>query len=257
MEATVAAFNQLPRHEKVPSGLASNHWYFAIRYVPLHPPGDMLHIIHPESRYVVTAGPAQINSLPSMSAKVDLVIRLLLDTFVKGTSRDPSGRPLSDTPPIAPWAWGCNDAELVKALEPRMKDLGVRKELCTVQVGTKEDEDVGKEEWAGLVKRLMEFTGLDASTKKAAKEAATARTCSKCDKTSDLQRCARCPEVWYCSKKCQKSHWTTHKKICGKKDTLNALDYFSHAAYTSTDAKILAASLGLTLSSNTQNEGLA
>jgi hypothetical protein len=67
-----------------------------------------------------------------------------------------------------------------------MKELGVRKELCTVQVRTKEDEDVGKEEWAGLVKKLMEFTGLDASTKKTAKEAATARICSNCDKTSDL-----------------------------------------------------------------------
>ena len=27
-------------------------------------------------------------------------------------------------------------------------------------------------------------------------------------------RCSRCKNIWYCSKECQKKHWSTHKKQC-------------------------------------------
>ena len=29
-----------------------------------------------------------------------------------------------------------------------------------------------------------------------------------------LQRCTQCPSVWYCSVRCQKSHWPQHKVLC-------------------------------------------
>jgi hypothetical protein len=42
-----------------------------------------------------------------------------------------------------------------------------------------------------------------------------------CDKANDeleegakLQKCAKCKDISYCSKECQKTHWPKHKKEC-------------------------------------------
>ncbi len=40
--------------------------------------------------------------------------------------------------------------------------------------------------------------------------------CRNCRKRDNLQFCARCKVIAYCSKTCQKAHWPTHKKSCVK-----------------------------------------
>ena len=41
--------------------------------------------------------------------------------------------------------------------------------------------------------------------------------CAFChSKTGTLKRCSGCKRVFYCSKKCQKSHWKEHKPECQK-----------------------------------------
>ena len=40
--------------------------------------------------------------------------------------------------------------------------------------------------------------------------------CRNCRKRDNLQFCARCKVIAYCSKSCQKAHWPTHKKSCVK-----------------------------------------
>ena len=48
------------------------------------------------------------------------------------------------------------------------------------------------------------------------------RICSNCNAgyginppiSGPAQRCARCKNVWYCDRQCQKSHWREHKKSC-------------------------------------------
>ena len=56
---------------------------------------------------------------------------------------------------------------------------------------------------------------LSRSSKKAVK------TCSYCEKTSDvLKKCLRCEEVQYCGKECQSNHWPQHQKECKKSTQL-------------------------------------
>ena len=42
--------------------------------------------------------------------------------------------------------------------------------------------------------------------------------CRECLKLSDetLNRCAKCKNIWYCSRSCQEKHWRSHKKRCIK-----------------------------------------
>lgn len=42
------------------------------------------------------------------------------------------------------------------------------------------------------------------------------KICSLCYKKENLQRCAGCQCVHYCSKVCQKKHWPDHKMRCKK-----------------------------------------
>ena len=42
------------------------------------------------------------------------------------------------------------------------------------------------------------------------------RECSNCTKLDSNYKCSKCKKVFYCSKKCQKEDWKSHKKICKK-----------------------------------------
>ncbi|KAB0803780.1 hypothetical protein PPYR_00750 [Photinus pyralis] len=39
------------------------------------------------------------------------------------------------------------------------------------------------------------------------------KSCVKCGKGA-MQRCSRCKSIWYCSRNCQVTHWSTHKDDC-------------------------------------------
>ena len=47
------------------------------------------------------------------------------------------------------------------------------------------------------------------------------KECAYCKRKSakGFKKCSACMEVYYCSRKCQKSDWKTHKKVCCKKAT--------------------------------------
>ena len=39
--------------------------------------------------------------------------------------------------------------------------------------------------------------------------------CHTCGKKTTCKKCAKCEEISYCSRKCQKIDWKRHKKECG------------------------------------------
>lgn len=42
------------------------------------------------------------------------------------------------------------------------------------------------------------------------------RRCAVCKEKDNLQRCGRCGSIYYCSKDCQKAHWSRHKIVCSQ-----------------------------------------
>lgn len=47
------------------------------------------------------------------------------------------------------------------------------------------------------------------------------RACGACNvvdfmATDKFKQCGRCKNIRYCSKACQKAHWSTHKLVCKK-----------------------------------------
>lgn len=40
--------------------------------------------------------------------------------------------------------------------------------------------------------------------------------CYNCDQYSNTKKCSKCKQAKYCSLKCQKQHWSIHKKVCTK-----------------------------------------
>ncbi len=39
-----------------------------------------------------------------------------------------------------------------------------------------------------------------------------------------IQRCGRCKVTWYCSAKCQKDDWSTHKFVCAEEEKRRKAD---------------------------------
>ena len=148
MSSDVQSFNSLPRQERVPSGAVPNHWHFSVRHVPLEPPGDLLFILCPGARYIHVEGPAPILSLQSPSAQAEVITSLLLKAFNSGLGSD------SSAPKLAPWTWSTTTIELARAVEARLRDLGVRKEVTKIGVSDAEEIKVATEEWERFMGQL-------------------------------------------------------------------------------------------------------
>lgn len=203
-ERLVKAFNDLPNPKVVPSGLP-NHWHFSVRHVPFEPPGDVVHLVHVESGFISTIeSPEVLEILPlDPRGQADVVVPLLLNGFLKGVHKKQDGAADKDRPDFAPWQWSTNDVELAKSMETKLKAVGVRKELCTVDVGNETENGIATESWFELLNSMAKMVA----------------SCGGCKKpgstvTNGLQRCSRCRSAWYCSTACQKADWKAHKKDC-------------------------------------------
>ncbi|KAK3378682.1 hypothetical protein B0T24DRAFT_137668 [Lasiosphaeria ovina] len=244
MEAKVRSFNNLSRSKKLPSGLLPNHWVFGVCHVDIHPPGDLVLAVNPQSEYLNQAGPAQILSLPTTREKAEATIPYLLDAFVNPTPIGPS------VPTFAPWTWSTLDPDMAQAIEDSLKKHDVKPALCKVGVCTAEERDILETARAKLLSKLTEFSediepdavGPGDSTK-----------CHGCGMSREcffqpLKHCARCGEAFYHSRECQKKHWKHHKPTCcapGATPSLDAYDYYNMKAPTDPEARALMSSLRL------------
>lgn len=274
--AVVQAFNNLTRPEKSPSG-RPNHWHFTIRHVDLDPPGDLVHLVNPNTHFTHCAGPTQILSLPSRTVQADAIVPLLLDSFIQGITTDPDGNPAPDISAFAPWTWATPDPELAKAIEKKLKEVGVKEELCTVQLGDKEQEHVSEETWTGLMDTLKGVVSSkdDSSGNATSSLSHSTTTCAKCKKDrstlpNPLKKCSRCEGPRYCSQDCQRADWKQHKKNCkpskpsqqaststSQRKKVDAFQYYHKVAYKVPEAQSLARSLNLTLPTERDNpEGI-
>lgn len=274
--AVVQAFNNLPRPEKTPSGIP-NHWYFTVRHVDLQPPGDLVHLVNPDSHYIHCAGPTQILSLPSAAAKAEVIVPLLLDSFIQGLTTDPNGNPIREMSAFAPWTWATKDSELAKAIEKNLKEIGVRKELCIVELGSKEQQDISDTSWAGFFDTLKnQALNINDDSENSTSSVSNSTTaCAKCKKDrsslpNPLKKCSRCGGPRYCSQECQKADWKQHKKVCrptkpsqqaststSRSNKADAFQYYNKVAYKVPEAQSLARSLNLTLPTEQDNpEGI-
>ncbi|KAK2050621.1 hypothetical protein LZ31DRAFT_547905 [Colletotrichum somersetense] len=226
MEHTVRSFKSLSRKRTTPTGLP-NHWVFGLRHVPIDPEGDLVVVVHPLSRYLLSAGPAQILSLPGASDKAKALVPLLLDAFLKGNSS--SGALSTSETFFAPWSWEVDDPELASAISQELKQLGIEGVLGHVEACSAGDRAILDESWHALLERLRgmtqgaskQHTGPKAATATAspAVELGDRSKCHGCGSNREsfaapLKMCSACGQAWYHSQDCQRQHWKQHKKAC-------------------------------------------
>ena len=153
----VPAFNALPRNPKVPSGLVANHWHFSLRRVPLDPPGTLLFIINPASRYCHVEGPIPTPETEPLPLRATIYSVLLLRAFTNSL-----GAPLgigNDLRVGRPWSWSTDDAEVAGAVGEVLKGWGVGEGLESVGIAGEEDNTIATEQWAQFLEQLKAKAG--------------------------------------------------------------------------------------------------
>ncbi|TVY35480.1 hypothetical protein LSUB1_G004598 [Lachnellula subtilissima] len=160
LKTTIQAFNVLPRRKTVPvsmvpTGPGPNHWHFSLRKVShsLDPP-DVVYLVSPENGLMHVGAPAQgspILSLPTLADQADMVVLLLLGSFVKGVLKGDHAHHAK----FAPWSWSCNDEALAKIVENKLKEYGVREEMCIVHYGNVAENELCEGVWATLKDHIV------------------------------------------------------------------------------------------------------
>ncbi|KAK7025280.1 hypothetical protein R3P38DRAFT_2953748 [Favolaschia claudopus] len=134
----VSKFNALPRKPKSPSGLVSNNWHFDLRFIYLDPPSHVLFLVQPESTYIhierLPLGASNgIAFFPESGAEAaPEIARALMQAFLDSLVNHKLER--NPPPPYAPWSLSTDDRELAAAVGKEFKRIGVREELCNIQV---------------------------------------------------------------------------------------------------------------------------
>jgi hypothetical protein len=148
-------FNTLPRQRAIrASQPGAIHWHFSIRTAGsrLEPSEAVLLVnLFKDDMLVVPTKRLSILSPPEIDAQANMIFCVLLETFPK----DVTERVLVTGSNFAPWAWSCNDPALAKAVEDKLKALGVGEGFYTVLIGSEEDNKEADDCWS-MVKSKFE-----------------------------------------------------------------------------------------------------
>ncbi|TVY80494.1 hypothetical protein LSUE1_G003483 [Lachnellula suecica] len=258
MADAVATFNRLRRPEYI--GKIRNHWHFAIRDIPFLGKGhDVVQFVVPDSRQSLCTDPGQIPPSPTIAEQIDILVPFILKSFIGGTDSDS----------FAPFSWGTRSSELARAVETKLRVLGVREDLCIVQPSTKKEDEAADGAWSTEMDLMMKTLGSKLPT-----QASQDRViCGGCSKDSSrisggLIKCKTCNSQPYCSDECLREDWKHHKETCGKSGTTDGqqsssttdqsllpCNYYHKIAFTFPEARVLAESIKLPLPSKSERAG--
>ncbi|KAL6718701.1 hypothetical protein ACLMJK_002935 [Lecanora helva] len=150
----VPTFNALPRNKLSPSGSVPNHWHISLRTVPLQPPGELLFIISPPSRYIHVEGPLPpsfATSSPEMRSS--MIGILLLQAFNGGLGAGHEGGGVG-----RPWSWVCQDAEMAGGVGETLRLMGVT-EPGDMGIAESEENEIADESWGSFMDKLRGQVG--------------------------------------------------------------------------------------------------
>lgn len=155
----VRQFNALRRTPSAPSGYCANKWLFGLHLVPLPPPGNLLFLVNPGSRYVHCEGPLPADQQPlnptQLNERAHEVAVLLLKAFVSGL-----GAPeVPARSRLGPWELACEDPRLGAAVSRVLRSLGVRSEVCGILDATEEEKRIAQEEFQSFMMTLVQTAG--------------------------------------------------------------------------------------------------
>jgi MYND finger len=129
----VAAFNQLSRSPILFHANRNNHWHFAAR--PISEKGCCLFATHPATNRTYIEGPFYLSANEPLDKWAACIVPHLLSLFVISTyssdSHDSHGTQCGGLK-RAPWTWSTTNSELAVACEKRLREVGVKEDLCHV-----------------------------------------------------------------------------------------------------------------------------
>lgn len=150
-KSIVEKFNELSRAPILLHESRNNHWHFSAR--PISDKGSCLFATHPATSRTYIEGPFHLSADESLTAWAACIVPYLLSLFIVGTysssTHDSHGTELGGQV-RAPWTWSTTNEELAIACERRLREVGVRDELCHVGWSSKGEEALEKQSvlWA-------------------------------------------------------------------------------------------------------------
>ncbi|KAN0065388.1 hypothetical protein ACQY0O_001224 [Thecaphora frezii] len=144
-------YNELPRQQKTPSGLMENFWTASVRKVTLEPPGLVMQLVNPGSRYIhVEKLPVPVEDEDKPERLAVPVALAIMKAFAEGLmSPDTPGVPQDRPTRFAPWQLGMPEQfqNLAKLVERQLKGLGVEKPRRNFRITTKEEAEIADKVW--------------------------------------------------------------------------------------------------------------
>ena len=143
---TVESFNALTRSPILFHADRNNHWHFAAR--PISDKGCCLFATHPATNRTYIEGPFVLSASEPLDKWAVCIVPQLLSLFTYSTysssTHDSHGTECGGLN-RAPWTWSTTNEELAIACERRLREVGVKEELCHVGWSKKGEEALDKQ----------------------------------------------------------------------------------------------------------------
>lgn len=147
-----------------------------------------------------------------------MIVPLLLEAFV--TEFDGMPAPVCmNSAAFAPFSWSTGNAALARAVAARCQAIGIRSELCSVQVSGAQTIRVAGECWVRWEADIMQAMSMFGGRPDDGEENVEVEGgCEYCHITLSFYRplfpCNQCETTFYCSKECQSLHTKVHSVTC-------------------------------------------